>query len=1014
MKRPTVFLIVFIIAFVPMLYFAFRFFSTNPSTPAGLLAADKGYGVTIDLTSYGDDALSKTLTELHRNSLTWIRQPIHWAEIEATPGQFDWRQTDRIFTAIAHENELVNLQEDRSQPFKLIAVLDTTPLWARPSHSPATAPPVQLSDFGNFVRAFTARYGDIIDHYQIWHEPNLSANWGNAFVEPSAYANLLREAALNIWATDPDALILTAALAPTLENGPLNLDEIDYLDQLYQAKANRWFDIVAGQAYGFDSEPSDLARTDTLNFSRLELVHQVMLKYGDGDTPIWATAFGWNALPANWSGAKSPWKSDTPSAQAQRTALATTRARRDWPWLGPMLAVRWDATNLAADDPAQGFALRETPQILAAIQNAATDSPIATPGTYSANHLSGHYSSGWRFALSKADIPRSTPGTLTIAFAGTRLDLTINRGPYRGYLRVTIDGQPANMLPQDSQGLSYIVLYDPLRESETVTVARQLPPGSHKAVIEAEGGWGQWPIDGWTVYNERDTRYIKIGLVVAGLLVVLSGLGLVWLSTEPAIKIVGRIFKWGQIVTRRYTSFSEIIQIIIIFALAIGFYMAPDKLKLPLLVPLALTIILRPDLGLALIAFSLSFLSIPTPPPIINLSPIELILIFIATGFILKKSAAFAHSPPSIIHHLHSTDWAALFLLTLALLATLFAANFGVSMFEWRTVVLASVAFYFLIRLSLDFGTESKVDPHADQRQTWPWRLIDAFVAGATLQATLALYAYFFAGQYITTEGVRRAVGIFYESPNHLALFLGRVWPILLVVTILPGALTIRRRLYGLSLVVVGMALFLTFSRGALLLGLPVSIGTMAFLYALYSPSRYRRWAIVAAIGGITLVILALIPLNQTARFSTILDFSQSSTGFFRLELWQASLNMLRDHWFLGVGLDNFLYQYRTVYILPNAWQEPNLSHPHNLVLDFGTRLGVGGIAVLVWLQIAFWRNAWQVYKNQPEPLILGLMGNMVVFLSHGLVDNSYFLVDLAFAFFLVVGVVQGVKNQKL
>jgi len=188
----------------------------------------------------------------------------------------------------------------------------------------------------------------------------------------------------------------------------------------------------------------------------------------------------------------------------------------------------------------------------------------------------------------------------------------------------------------------------------------------------------------------------------------------------------------------------------------------------------------------------------------------------------------------------------------------------------------------------------------------------------------------------------------------------------------------------------------------------------MAFLYALYSPSRYRRWAIVAAIGGITLVILALIPLNQTARFSTILDFSQSSTGFFRLELWQASLNMLRDHWFLGVGLDNFLYQYRTVYILPNAWQEPNLSHPHNLVLDFGTRLGVGGIAVLVWLQIAFWRNAWQVYKNQPEPLILGLMGNMVVFLSHGLVDNSYFLVDLAFAFFLVVGVVQGVKNQKL
>jgi hypothetical protein len=34
-------------------------------------------------------------------------------------------------------------------------------------------------------------------------------------------------------------------------------------------------------------------------------------------------------------------------------------------------------------------------------------------------------------------------------------------------------------------------------------------------------------------------------------------------------------------------------------------------------------------------------------------------------------------------------------------------------------------------------------------------------------------------------------------------------------------------------------------------------------------------------------------------------------------------------------------------------------------------------------------------------------MGSMVIFLSHGLVDNSFFLVDLAFAFFLVVGLVQ-------
>jgi putative inorganic carbon (HCO3(-)) transporter len=139
----------------------------------------------------------------------------------------------------------------------------------------------------------------------------------------------------------------------------------------------------------------------------------------------------------------------------------------------------------------------------------------------------------------------------------------------------------------------------------------------------------------------------------------------------------------------------------------------------------------------------------------------------------------------------------------------------------------------------------------------------------------------------------------------------------------------------------------------------------------------------------------------------TTFDFNQGSTGFIRLKLWQASLTMLRDYWPLGVGLDNFLYQYRTRYILPEAWEEPDLSHPHNLILDFGTRLGIGGIVLLFWLQGAFWANAWRLYQKTQAPLVLGLMGSMIVFLSHGLVDNSYFLVDLAFTFFLTIGVVQ-------
>jgi O-antigen ligase len=415
---------------------------------------------------------------------------------------------------------------------------------------------------------------------------------------------------------------------------------------------------------------------------------------------------------------------------------------------------------------------------------------------------------------------------------------------------------------------------------------------------------------------------------------------------------------------------------------------------------------LRPDLGLALVSFSLSFFLATRPLPPGLFWPVESLLFITALGFAFKE-IAYITNPKSKIQNLKSADWAALILLGLSLAATLAAPNFGVSMFEWRVLVAESILFYFLVRLGRDYGPASPDTPWR-----WAWRLSDAFVAGVTFHAVLALWLYFFTGHSVLAEGVQRAMGPIYGSPNNLALFLDRAWPLLLAVAFFSGGAGgeagYRRRWgYGLSFCLVSLTLYLTFSKGALIIGLPSALLVMTLLYLWHRRGRHG-WRIAGlAAGGLIVMMIALLPLSQTRRFQTLLDFDQGSTGFFRLKVWQAALEMLADHWILGVGLNNFLYQYRTRYILPEAWQEPDLSHPHNLVLDFGTRLGLGGIFLLGWLQVAFWRAAWRLYGRRPEPLVLGLMGSMVVFLSHGLVDNAYFLVDLAFAFFLTMGLVQ-------
>ena len=117
---------------------------------------------------------------------------------------------------------------------------------------------------------------------------------------------------------------------------------------------------------------------------------------------------------------------------------------------------------------------------------------------------------------------------------------------------------------------------------------------------------------------------------------------------------------------------------------------------------------------------------------------------------------------------------------------------------------------------------------------------------------------------------------------------------------------------------------------------------------------------------------------------------------------------MIRENPLFGVGLDNFLYAYRGRYILDAAWQEPNLNHPHNIFLDFATRLGVLGLLAGAWMIWVLARTLKRVVgkvSNQWLPAAVGFSGALAAMLVHGLVDHSFFLVDLAFSFYIILGI---------
>jgi O-antigen ligase len=283
--------------------------------------------------------------------------------------------------------------------------------------------------------------------------------------------------------------------------------------------------------------------------------------------------------------------------------------------------------------------------------------------------------------------------------------------------------------------------------------------------------------------------------------------------------------------------------------------------------------------------------------------------------------------------------------------------------------------------------------------------IANAWILGGALIAFVGLFQWVFGSNLISAEGIWRVRG-FYGSPNNLALYLGKVFP-LTVALVAWGRQGLCRWFYGLAALLIALGIFLTYSRGAWVVGVPVSLLFLAVM-------RGRR-TLVLVVGLLLLIGVVGLLLVGTDRLTSLLDTGEGTT-FFRLQLWQSSWAMIRDHPLSGVGLDNFLYNYRTQYVLPTAWEEFNLSHPHNWVFDFWLRLGLPGLVTVIWLLISFFRRGARTYGRLPESnerlLVLGLMAGMVNLVAHGLVDNAFFLVDLAFTFMLLLALVQAIGDE--
>ncbi len=1033
-------------------------------------------GVNASLEQYDDQTLAARLAELKRRGITTVRQSFRWSAIESTPGLFDWQSSDRIFRALA-ANDMRVLAVLQDTP--VWARTETGNASAPPSPTTPPRQPDDFANFaGKFAERYDPpqsgtqnRALSPILAYQIWDEPNLSAAWGNGLINPIGYLRLLRASGEAIHHVHPMATIVLAGLAPTVEQSDVNLAPQQYLAALYDLGGADAFDIVAAKPYGFDNPPED-RRVDpaVLNFSNVILLYETMIVKGDTRKAIWLTQFGWNSLAPNWSGAPSVWGQVTQKQQADYTRQAVERAAREWYWVGGMFAA--DLESGRPTDPRSGFDLISNGIAKPAL-DALTDSVRSadaatrghlfapcefTPGPSRPMPLGGCYrptqiaifSDGWRFSEQGADPPQPTsaqalaqdPGepSVEFKFSGIRLSLLVRRGDYRANTFVTVDGKPANALQIEPRG-AFLPMWSPdlAPRIEQIEVASHLADGVHTARVSVERGWNQWPLIGWSSSNQP-VESNAVPRTIVAILLTICIIGLVvavrhatWTAAfagsnnqrfAPVAVATMMILwatsfvSWAQDAAFAFRNFGTPASLVLgAFTSAILVWVPTTTLSLLCLVILSIVVVMRLDIGLALVAFFIPFYIVPQRLFAYSIAMVELLMILcivsaairIARGLIRRQDRHFGmrtlFRQPAF-----PLDCAVAAFVIVSALSAIQAQQRVEAFRELRLIIVEPALLYAALR-AISFSRIERT------------RMMQAYFAGALTVAGIGLLNYARGNVFEAESGIARIKSVF-GSPNNDALYLGRAFVALLGIIMASVQSRLRGRTGGaqqtrirwlprFAAVGTGLILFvalvLSQSRGALLLGLPLAVSAMCLALG-------GRWRLPGTLLLIGLVLALLTLTTGTAtrvlagtRLANALDLTQG-TGFFRINLWQSAASMWQDHPWFGVGPDNFLYAYRSHYILPAAWQEPNLSHPHNMVMDFASRLGTFGLAALLLLAIGFTHAAkYGLSRAAPERAAsIAAIGVSVYMLGHGLVDQSIFLVDLSYVFMLWAGLMSG------
>jgi O-antigen ligase len=117
------------------------------------------------------------------------------------------------------------------------------------------------------------------------------------------------------------------------------------------------------------------------------------------------------------------------------------------------------------------------------------------------------------------------------------------------------------------------------------------------------------------------------------------------------------------------------------------------------------------------------------------------------------------------------------------------------------------------------------------------------------------------------------------------------------------------------------------------------------------------------------------------------------------------SLEMISDHWLLGIGMGNYrsvMDQYRERYGAVSH------AHAHNTLLQITTETGLLGLAAYLAIWFVFFKEVFVTFRSSTDPMTRGLaagsFGALVGFHVAGLFEYNFGDSEVAMMMWFMVG----------